>query len=354
MANPPTTMTRTADRTPTQDARLDRRDAEQMADAANEGVDAGAGVVPIETELHCWRDAIEQRLHELLPAPPAGSDAVAAAMRNAVLTPGKRIRPLLVLMAARCLGREPQRLLDAACALELIHAASLVLDDLPCMDDALLRRGQPALHRAFGEDVALLAAIALLSRAYGALAAAPALDAAARAEMVGALADAVGPAGLVRGQWRDLREPTGTTDTTGTTGAGPNSAAVRAAEETNQLKTGSLFAAAFELAAADARADGAARAALRICAGRVGQAFQLKDDLDDSPEAVVPQRDAGFGFQPDSRPTLVALLGREEATARLAAQLDAAVQLLRQTFGERSDGLCQLIGRIAAPASPPA
>ncbi|MEO9101053.1 MAG: polyprenyl synthetase family protein [Burkholderiaceae bacterium] len=339
-------MTRTVDRNPTHDARLDHRDGEAITDAAHVGATHAVGAAPIETELRCWRDAVEERLHELLPKPPAGTDAVAAAMRNAVLTPGKRIRPLLVLMTARCLGREPQRLLDAACAIELVHAASLVLDDLPCMDDALLRRGQPALHRAFGEDVALLATVALLSRAYGVLAAANAIDAAARAEMVVALADAVGPAGLVRGQWRDLRELVDAATT------GPNSNAVQAAEETNQLKTGSLFAAAFDLAAADARADGATRSALRSCADRIGQAFQLQDDLDDSGSFALPSA-AAFGFQPDSRPTLVALLGREDASVRLTAEIDAAKRLLQQTFGERSVGLCRLIDRISEPASQP-
>ena len=276
MANRPTTMTRSADSTTTRDDRAG-------VASAPDPLAPPAPRAPIETELGCWRDAVEQRLHELLPVAPMAADAVGAAMRTAVLTPGKRIRPLLLLMAARCLGREPQRLFDAACALELVHAASLVLDDLPCMDDALLRRGQPALHRAYGEDVALLAAVALLSRAYGVLAATSVLDATARAEMVAALAEAVGVSGLVRGQWRDLRERAGGAD-------GPAVDAVRAAEETNQLKTGSLFAVAFELAAADARANERARAALRRCAQHVGQAFQLKDDLDDSGE------DAGAGF----------------------------------------------------------
>ena len=114
---------------------------------------------------------IEQRLDQLLPV-ESERDLVGAAMREGALAPGKRIRPLLLLLAARdlCCSATPAGLLDLACAVETVHAASLILDDMPCMDDAQLRRGRPTIHCQYGEHVAILAAVALLGKAFGVVA----------------------------------------------------------------------------------------------------------------------------------------------------------------------------------------
>lgn len=117
------------------------------------------------------RDDIERHLATLLGE--AEQDQVSQAMRHSTLAPGKRVRPLLLLMAARELGAPTQPALDLACAVEMVHSASLVFDDLPCMDDAELRRGRPTTHRRYGEDIATLAAIALLTRAFSIVASTP-------------------------------------------------------------------------------------------------------------------------------------------------------------------------------------
>lgn len=218
------------------------------------------------TYLSAERHALMQRLSELLPQPRGRRDMVTIAVHEAALAPGKRLRPLLLMLAARDLGCEAAGVLDLAAAVEMVHAASLVLDDMPCMDDAAFRRGQPATHRQFGEDVAILAAVALLSRAFGVVAVAGGLTPVQRGQAVAALSDAVGAQGLVMGQYMDLRE----------------SAAQRSAQSiamANELKTSSLFKASLELAAIVANAGEEETARLRACATDSGQAFHLADDL---------------------------------------------------------------------------
>src|SRR3954466_12192920 len=111
---------------------------------------------PVTVEIHEWKSVIDERLADLLPPVRHTGDAVCEAMREGLLGPGKRIRPLMTLSVSLGFGQDPMKLLDVACALEMVHAASLFLDDLPCMDDAAERRGRPALHLQFGEDTALL------------------------------------------------------------------------------------------------------------------------------------------------------------------------------------------------------
>ncbi|MBF8748274.1 polyprenyl synthetase family protein [Pseudomonas putida] len=262
--------------------------------------------------------AIEARLEALLPAAGSERDLVAAAMRDCTLAPGKRLRPLLLVLAAEGLGACPKAALDVGCAIEMVHAASLVLDDLPCMDDATLRRGRATLHLAFGEDVALLAAIALLSRAFALVARLEGVSPQVRADLVATLADAIGSQGLVKGQLQDLRD-----------GILPRSA--EQIVETNQLKTGALFGAILAMAGHLADATAALQASLQRFAGELGQAFQLYDDLRD--------RDAGTGKDPDKdhgKSTLLALCGEEAVRDRLAVHLANAEHYLAEaSLGER-------------------
>ena len=120
-----------------------------------------------ENELHQLHQHLQAHREQLLPAGQQ-TDQVRAAMRAGALAPGKRIRPLLLLLAARDMGCavSQQGVLDLACAVEMVHAASLILDDIPSMDNAQMRRGRPTIHRQFGANVAILAALALLSRAF--------------------------------------------------------------------------------------------------------------------------------------------------------------------------------------------
>ena len=157
-----------------------------------------------------WRSAVDRRLSELVPAVDGGAGRLSDAARYALLAPGKRLRPLLTMAAAAQFGAPPHAALDAGCAFEMVHAASLLLDDLPSMDDAALRRGRATAHRVHGEDLAVLAAVALLARAFGVLGAAEAIAPEGRLRLVARLSEAVGFDGLSAGQTRDLHERIGT------------------------------------------------------------------------------------------------------------------------------------------------
>lgn len=263
------------------------------------------------------RADIDARLGLLVPAADAQENPVAAAMRYGVLAPGKRVRPLLVLLAARGFGVDAAQVLDAACALEMVHAASLFLDDMPCMDDARLRRNQPTVHVAFGEDVAMLAAVALLAGAWRITATAPGLPPLVRTDMVTVLSDAVGINGLVTGQYRDLHA------------SGPARTMPQIAQ-TNQQKTGALFTAAFELAGLAAGANAQTRAMLCEAADALGQAFQLADDLADGEMDVSA---LGKDCQQDvGKPTLVALVGPAGTRRILAGHVRRAEALFAQAM----------------------
>lgn len=259
------------------------------------------------------RDRIAKRLEALLPPAPNPSHPLRSSMRYALLAPGKRARPLLTLLSASALGAEGLPALDAGCALEMVHTASLILDDLPSMDDATMRRGQPATHLVYGEDVAILASVSLLSRAFGVLASARGVAPAVRSRLVEILAEATGAEGLSGGQVDDLRDD----------GQTPPAERIVA---TNHLKTGVLFLAAVEMAVTLAGADSRRRTALRTFAEHFGWAFQLRDDLlDGTGSMAVLGKDVG---QDAGKSTLVAVLGRDGAILRLRRHVDAALDSL--------------------------
>jgi len=280
--------------------------------------------------LHLRRQ-VDERLAIRLPHPESELDKVTLALREGTLAPGKRLRPLLLLLALSDLGIDPDIGLDPACALEMIHAASLFLDDMPCMDNASLRRGQPTIHLRFGEDVAVLASVALLSHAYGITATAPRLTPRQRNDAVATLARAVGAQGLVRGQFRDLHGAQETQQ-------------LDAVIATNQLKTGSLFTAALEVSALLAGAERTRTRHLQGFANELGLAFQLLDDIADG---LTPEQTGKDCQQDRAKATVVSLLGQQAAEQQLAmhrkaalSHLDAAglgegelAALTRQLFG---------------------
>ncbi|MDN3234848.1 polyprenyl synthetase family protein [Pseudomonas sp. WAC2] len=255
-------------------------------------------------ELVTERARIDTRLEELLP-PVENDDLIAAAMREGALAPGKRIRPLLMLLASQDLDAFSPAILDLGCAVEMVHAASLFLDDMPCMDNATLRRGRPTIHVQFGEDVAVLGAVALLSHAFCVVASTSGVAPVLRNQMVCMLTSAVGSQGLVRGQYRDLRE-------------GAKSRSAEAINSTNHLKTGLLFTTALDMTTLAVSAKPLVREGMHRFATELGLAFQLLDDLQDG---------HGLGkdaHQDDGKSTLVALLGRESVQAQLENHLDTA------------------------------
>lgn len=260
--------------------------------------------------LEQQRAEIEARLAGSLGR---GDERLSLAMRHMLLAPAKRARGLLVVVSTAHHGGAFERGGPGAVAVEMVHAASLILDDLPAMDDAAMRRGRPATHRLFGEATAILAAIALMSRAFGVIAeddgAAPAQRIAASA----VLSDAVGLGGMVGGQAGDIAW------------AGTPDAAL--VDAIHRGKTASLFAASAELGAIAADADAATRATAAACGLSLGLALQAYDDVLD---ATGDTARAGKTTGQDGvrRPSLVAALGLPAtvlaADAHLAAARDAA------------------------------
>lgn len=289
-----------------------------------------------EQTVSALRDLIDTRLDQWLPQCPP-QDGIGQAMRSGTLAPGKRIRPLLLLLALKDLqpglvGHDDAAL-DLSCALEMVHAASLFLDDMPCMDNAELRRGQPTIHRQYGEDVAVLGSVALLSQAFSIAASPESIAATTRNQLVGLLAQATGAQGLVRGQYHDLRE-------------GQRARPLEAIAHTNRLKTCPLFTCAVEFAALLTDADASCTRHLKGFATELGLAFQLLDDLADG---LSPQQIGKDANKDAGKSTVVALLGPETARQHVTEHLARADRHLTDA-GIGGGNLAQLLEHFSAKA----
>jgi farnesyl diphosphate synthase len=244
---------------------------------------------------------IEQTLNQAFSAkiPPLLADA----MRYAVLDGGKRLRPLMALAAAEVLGAntlQHDMALRAACAVELIHAYSLVHDDMPCMDNDVLRRGKPTVHVQFGQAQALLAGDALQALAFEVLLPAHASDWVLAAKLCRSLALAAGAQGMAGGQAIDLAS----------VGLPLNQTQL---EQMHQLKTGALLQSSIEMGALCAGVSTQAMQHLNTYAQCIGLAFQVVDDvLDVTADTQTLGKTAGKD-QASDKPTYVALLGLEKA-----------------------------------------
>jgi farnesyl diphosphate synthase len=244
---------------------------------------------------------MEAALARFLPAPGIAPGRLHTAMRYAVLEGGKRVRPLLTFAAGEAARARPERLEVAAAAVELIHAYSLVHDDLPCMDDDVLRRGKPTVHVEYDEATALLAGDALQSLAFQLLAEQPLADEpAAQLDMLRLLAAAAGSRGMAGGQQIDL-ESTGKPLT------------VPELEAMHIHKTGALIRAAVLLGAACGGAPQALRTRLDHYAKTVGLAFQVVDDvLDADASSATLGKTAGKDAR-QGKPTYVSVMGLTRA-----------------------------------------
>ena len=273
---------------------------------------------------------IEQVLERVLPADEGTT--LHRAMRYAVLGGGKRIRPLLAYAAGEVADADPAIVDAAAAAVELVHAYSLVHDDLPCMDDDTLRRGRPTCHVAFGDAMALLAGDALQALAFAVLAEAPLRDAGAACAL---LADTAGARGMVGGQALDLEAVGRHLDPAGL-------------ETMHRMKTGALIRAAVLLGAACGHAFSAAEsAALDRYASAAGLAFQVVDDvLDVEGSAATLGKTAGKDAA-RAKPTFVSLLGLAPAKARALALGEEARAALAP-FGASARRLGELADRIVS------
>jgi geranylgeranyl diphosphate synthase type II len=271
-------------------------------------------------------EALDRLLPPIDPGPEAACPArLAEAMRYSVLGGGKRLRPVLALLAAEACGADPAEALPAACALEIVHTYSLIHDDLPAMDDDDLRRGRPTCHRAFDEATAILAGDGLLTLAFE-IVARHVRPAEAAAACVRALAEAAGPEGMVGGQMADLEAE------------GRDDATVERLEAIHRRKTGALLRAALRMGAAAAGAPEASVRALEAYGRAVGLAFQIVDDLldvrgDESKLGKRVGKDSGLGKWTD--PGLLGIEGSAARAAELAAEAVAALEPL----GARADRL---------------
>jgi len=304
----------------------------------------GAGHDYRDDDLSSWMNRqgrrVEQALEAVLPAvvqvrPGLGANGLVEAMRYAVLGGGKRVRPLLVYAAGEISGAAPDVLDAGACAVELIHAYSLVHDDMPCMDDDALRRGKPTVHRKYGEAVAMLVGDALQALAFEALVAPlrrPAVDGRPTVpvgEMVSVLAAAAGAGGMAGGQALDLAAVGARLDR-------------RQLETMHQLKTGAMLAASVHLGLLSGGLltppmAGAAAAYSEA----VGLAFQVVDDiLDVIADSQTLGKTAGKD-QAQDKPTYVSILGLDESQA-LARQLAQRARRALEPFGSRASRLAEL------------
>lgn len=262
---------------------------------------------------------VNAALEPLFVAPSPEMTRLYEAMRYSVMNGGKRVRPLLAYAACEALGAPAAEANGAACAVELIHAYSLVHDDLPAMDDDDLRRGQPTTHKAFDEAYAILAGDGLQSLAFSALLdpRLSSVNAEIRLRMVTALAHAAGPAGMVGGQAIDMGSVSLKLDQ-------------KALEHMHRHKTGALIEAAVQLGAlASGRAETAQLAALHTYSRAIGLAFQVQDDILDveSDTATLGKRQ-GADIARD-KPTYPALLGLEAAKTYAIELRDQALDALR-------------------------
>ena len=260
-------------------------------------------------------DSLPHRLHE--------------AMRYATLGGGKRVRPLLAFAAGELTDAAPERLDVVACAVEMIHAYSLVHDDLPCMDDDVLRRGRPTCHVEYDEPTALLVGDSLQTQAFELLAAQPLGDARQQLQMIALLAHASGSRGMAGGQAIDLAS-------VGTALSQPE------LELMHALKTGALIRAAVMLGALCGRPLSAdERNALDRFAKRAGLLFQVVDDILDCTASTATLGKTAGKDEAADKPTYVALLGLDAART-YAEELRTEALSALSMFGERAGRLIQL------------
>ena len=300
---------------------------------------------PLDRYLQEKREMVERRLRQALALEEGTPPALVEAMCHSLLAPGKRLRPLLVIMAAEACGGRDEEALPAACAVEMVHAYSLVHDDLPAMDNDDLRRGLPTCHKKFGEAMAILAGDALLTLAFEVLSRSypPRTAAGCCYE----LAKGAGAAGMVGGQVEDLAREKGQAQP----GAPPQS--LDALENVHARKTGALFRASLRLGAwvAGRESPDGPEAhrlqALEVYGRCFGLAFQITDDLLD---VEGDARQTGKRVQKDAargKLTYPGLLGIEESRRRAEQLCETACRQLRD-FGPAGDRLAALARSIVA------
>jgi farnesyl diphosphate synthase len=276
------------------------------------------------TTIEETADRVTVALDALLPSPEGPEERLISAMRYAALGPGKRIRPFLVTQCGSLLGASQRGLLRTACAVECIHAYSLIHDDLPCMDDDNMRRGRPTVHRAYDEATAVLAGDALQASAYEILAGVDTHPSGVvRSLLIQRLAEAAGARGMVGGQMIDMA-------------AAGHDEDIGLITRLQRMKTGALISFSAEAPVILAEAGEEARIALDGYAHDLGLIYQIVDDLLDAEGAAdetgkAVGKDAGQG-----KATFVSILGADGARDR-AQRLAEQAKAHLAGFGEEAD-----------------
>jgi geranylgeranyl diphosphate synthase, type II len=273
-----------------------------------------------------YQQRVEAELRRLIPA--AGG-AVQEAMAYTVHAPSKHVRPVLTLLSVEICGGDASRAVPVAAVIELVHASSLILDDLPSMDDAPLRRGKPANHRQHGEAMAILAAFGLLNLAFATLAREyePALS----ARLAALIADAVGLDGLIGGQALDLR-------------ATDQQISFEMLERIHRGKTGALFSASAVAGAVVASATAEDVARLDAFARNLGLAFQIVDDLLD---VEGNPAETGKAVRADLKKTTFVSFSGVAGARQLAGELCQTADRALAPFGRHADRLRELSAFVA-------
>lgn len=272
---------------------------------------------------------IDSAFDAFLPVPDDSRARLVEAMRYAAIGAGKRMRPLLLVATSELFGVNRNAAINAGCAVEAIHAYSLIHDDLPCMDDDAMRHGKPSVHKAFDDATAVLAGDCLHALAFDIL---TQLDTSAdpfvRSELVATLARASGHDGMAGGQMMDIVSQEENYD-------------LRQITRLQQLKTGALLAASVEMGAVLGRVPHEGRAHLRAYARDIGLAFQIADDLldvegDEAKAGKALRKDEEQGKQ-----TFVTLMGVEQARAQATMLVEQAGRHL-SSYGEDARLLVEL------------
>lgn len=263
----------------------------------------------VEWDILQIENLINDRLATIIPRNETTPQMLYEGMIYNLVAPGKRLRPILTILTSLHFGSDGVAALDVACAIEMIHTASLILDDLPAMDNSIARRGQPTTHRKFGEDIAILSGVGLLNYAFSIIAGNDKIPADTRVTLIKLLTNTVGAEGLIGGQVMDLHLRSETT----------NSYELR---KLNEKKTAALFIASAEAGALIAGVEGEMLSRVRQFALEVGAAFQLADDLlDDSIYAGQTGKDTS---KDANKPTILSRVGKLDAKFMINSHLNAA------------------------------
>lgn len=281
----------------------------------------------LEDRLHEAATGVEIELENQLSAAHSGDTVLAEAMRYAVLGGGKRLRAFLVLEFCRACGGSERAALPFAAAIEMVHAYSLVHDDMPCMDNDDMRRGKPSCHRAFGEANALLTGDTLLTQAFEVIASNSAVSCATIVRAIQALSVGAGALGMAGGQYYDLADACASYDEL---------------RRLQRMKTGALIRTAARLGcyAAEAQEDDAFLCAADVYADKLGFAFQIVDDLLDVTGSEAQLGKPIGSDAKNGKKTILSYLSPEEAAALATSSTDEAIAALRSY--PNTETLCAL------------